>query len=298
MTASAVRPVAAASPVSPPGTPAPPERAPSPSPATLAVPLVLLGALLTGFVLYATVLSGITQQRDQDTRYDDFREELALATAPVDVPVAPGRSVAILEVPGLDLREVVVEGTTSEQLMAGPGHRRDTVLPGQPGVSVLQGRRTAFGGPFRDIDALRPGDPLRVVTGQGAHTYRVDGLRRPGDPLPPPVGAGSRLTLVTSDPPLRPTTALYLDATLVSPPVPVTATRVGTTEDERHLAGDRSAVVPLLLWTQLLLLAAVGTAWARQAWGPRQAHLALLPVLLAVLWNVYECVARLLPNTL
>jgi LPXTG-site transpeptidase (sortase) family protein len=94
---------------------------------------------------------------------------------------------AVLEIPALDLHEVVFEGTTSGVLQDGPGHRRDTVFPGQEGTSVIMGRQATYGGPFGRLDVLQPGEPFTITTGQGAHTYHVTGVRREGDPQPPPL---------------------------------------------------------------------------------------------------------------
>ena len=49
---------------------------------------------------------------------------------------------------------VVVEGTTPGEPDAGPGHLRDTPLPGQAGVSVVFGRRATFGAPFASLPQL------------------------------------------------------------------------------------------------------------------------------------------------
>ncbi|MFD0572399.1 sortase [Kitasatospora gansuensis] len=64
-----------------------------------------------------------------------------------------------MEIPQLGLREVIREGSTGEVLAAGPGHRRDTAMPGQAGSSVLLGRQAGFGGPFGSIGQLRTGRP-------------------------------------------------------------------------------------------------------------------------------------------
>ena len=96
--------------------------------------LCVLAALLIGFAANLTVLGHLQHARDQSTAYDELREQLALGTAPVGQTtydgraVAPGAPVALLRVPVLGLREVVAEGTTSQVLMSGPGHRRDLSL--------------------------------------------------------------------------------------------------------------------------------------------------------------------------
>ncbi|MFD1273890.1 sortase domain-bontaining protein [Streptomyces kaempferi] len=61
--------------------------------------------------------------------------------------LAPGTPVALIDIPAAHLHQVVLEGTDSGVLTDGPGHRRDTPLPGQSGTSVLMGRAAAYGGP-------------------------------------------------------------------------------------------------------------------------------------------------------
>lgn len=261
--------------------------------------LVLTG-LMFGFLAYLGPLSALEHNRTQITVAKNFRYDLEQATALIGGPIAMGTPVAILDIPALDLQEVVFEGTTSEQLAKGPGHRRDTAMPGQSGVSVIAGRRFGFGRPFAKLDELRSGDEIVVTTGQGEHRYRIDRVRRPGDPLPPAlVDGGGRLTLVTTDPPLTPTQVFYVDATLTSDAKPAPGGRPTAISDtERTASIDPSAVLPLVLWLHVLLGAGILTAWVGQRWGGWQTYLVGAPVFVATLWNVYSALARLLPNTL
>lgn len=262
--------------------------------------LSVLSVLLLAFAVHVVALSGLQQGRTQDVLYKDFRHDLSQAVAPVGGAVAPGEPVAVLDVPGLSLRQVVVEGTRSGELMKGPGHRRDTALPGQAGVSAIVGRRAAYGGPFAAVDALRPGDPLAVFTGQGRVTYVVERIRTEDDVLPPPVEAGAgRLVLVTADEPFWPREPILVDARQTSPVQPTPAGRPGSvSEAEGLMQGDPAAVLPLALWAQLLAAAVLCLTWAHIRWGRRQAYLVGVPVLVLVLWNLCENVTRLLPNVL
>lgn len=276
------------------------------TPPLLGTSLVLLGALLLGLAAHVLAVGAVYHARQQQLGYAQLREDLANAVAPVGpfrdgALLPPGTPVALLDVPSLDLREVVREGTTSRVLASGPGHRRDTVLPGQAGTSVLFGRRAAFGGPFRAIGRLSRGDELRVTTGQGTHEYRVVGVRRAGDPLAGPPTTG-RLTLVTaSGPPFLPAGALRVDADLVgsAQSSPLRTVAAGTLPgSEQALAGDRGGLVALLLLSQVLLLVACAAAVVRARWGARQAWVVGAPVLGVLGLAVAHQTSALLPNLL
>lgn len=269
--------------------------------------LLALGILCVGFLASLVVVSQLIHARDQEVLYSDFRSELANAIAPVgqtDINgalLAPGAAIAVLEIPDLGMREVVVEGTTSTVMESGPGHKRDTVLPGQAGVSVIYGRQAAFGGPFGQLEILQPGMKIVVTTGQGPAEYEVVTVRRPGDPVPAPVAAGEgRLTLVTAmGPRFMPTDILRVDAALLTDPQP-TAPRVLTAAAmdpaEQAMAGDPAGLVPLLLWLQLLLVVVVLMIWLAIRWGKWQAWLVSLPVILFVGVSASMSAIRLLPN--
>ncbi|SDU80970.1 sortase [Jiangella alkaliphila] len=301
-------------------------RVPSAAAYVPAVALQILAIVALGFIVHVVLLSQIQHDRDQQTAYADFRADLANAVAPVgqlappelpevgppgeetqeeapDRLMALGTPVALLEIPALGVSEVVFEGTTSDVMRSGPGHRRDTVLPGQQGTSVVMGRRTTYGGPFSRINTLSAGDQITAVTGQGEHVYRVIGVRREGDPLPQPAAEGEgRLTLVTSDGrPLLPSGVLRVDAELVSdahPAPPRSLTTPSLPLSEQTMATDEDAWYPLVLLGQGLLLAVAGTVWARNRLGHWQAWVVGIPVIAAFGLTTADQVARLLPNLL
>ncbi len=271
--------------------------------------LGLLGLLLLGFVADVAVLGPLRHARDQQVEYASFRDALANATAPVgqtgpDHKLLPlGTPVALLEIPEIGVREVVAEGTTSGQLMSGPGHRPDSVLPGQPGVSVIMGRQAGWGGPFRLLYLLAPGQTFTVVTGQGRNLFRVIVVRRAGDPLPHPLQPGhSRLALFTaSGPAFQPTGILIVDADLLSAvrPAPAAAVPFGSVPAaELPQAGDPAAWYLIVLWGQALAMAALALAWARTRWGRWQSWVAGGAVMTALGLEVADQIARLLPNLL
>jgi LPXTG-site transpeptidase (sortase) family protein len=214
-----------------------------------------------------------------------------------------GTPVAVIRIPRIGVREVVSEGTTAEVLTAGPGHRRDSVLPGQAGTSVLMARRAAYGGPFARIGELRHGDLITVATGQGEHTFRVLETRRAGERQPPPLVKGQgRLTLMTADgPAYLPTDVFRVDAALASDtqPAPPAAIRSGALPPSELAMGiDQAVLTPLVLWAQLLLVAAVAVVWIRYRVGRWHAWVIGVPVIAALGLTVADHAAGLLPNLL
>jgi LPXTG-site transpeptidase (sortase) family protein len=277
--------------------------------------LVLSGTLLL-FVLWFTLLSGLHYDHVQHAAYNTLRVELAAGTAPngptqttvqangqagQPTLLPLGTPVAVLSIPAIGLRDVVLEGTTGQVLEGGPGHLRDTVLPGQVGVSVVMGRRAAYGGPFSRIGSLNPGDVITIVTGQTVASYQVIDLRRAGSPNPPPVATGGgRLILVTADgSPFVPTGTLYVDADLTSKAQPAAAavvTSANLPADENALATDSEAWLPIVFIGQLLVLLTMGLSWLRYEWGRWQAWMVGVPVLGYVMLMLADEVTRLLPN--
>ncbi len=271
--------------------------------------LWILALCLIGFVMWFAFLSRLHYDRVQVEAYANFRVNLALATAPTGPTqpadptklLAPGTAVGVLSIPDIGLTTVIFEGTSGRVLESGPGHLRDTPLPGQPGVSVIFGRRAAYGGPFSRLPWVHVGDVFTVTTGQGVASYRVIDLRRGGDPVPPPPTAGQgRLILVTADgPPLAPFGVLRVDADLVSsaksaPAMVVTPAEVAASE--QVLGTDPGALVPVVLWGAALLSVAGLLAWTAQRWGRWQTWLVAVPVVLFLSLSIADQVACLLPN--
>lgn len=266
--------------------------------------LLMAGALALFFVLYALVLSGLSERSQQQRLYDRLRQELAEATAPVGGVIDPGSPIALISAPTAGLRDVVVvEGTSSRSLQAGPGHRRDTPMPGQTGVSVLYGRGVTFGAPFAHVSRLHKDSRIDVTTGQGTFHYRVIGVRTAGQPLPAAVAkGGSRLTLVTATSSgwsagLSASSTMFVDAQLDGAPQQAVGGRLAAVPaSERAMGVDLSTLFPLVLLLQAALAVAMAVAWAGSKWNLWATWLTGTPVILALLWAASGTVFGLLPN--
>ena len=263
--------------------------------------LTVFGLLVVGFTVHLLGASVLEHGREQAALERSFRTPLAFGQAPLGGIIREGTPVAVLEIPHLGVREVVVEGTTSAQLKKGPGHLRTSPLPGQRGNAVLAGRRLSYGGPFLHLDRLRRGALIRVITGQGRSVYVVQGSRVVAPHHADPIGPTreSRLTLVTSDPPLLANRRLVITASLRGTPHPAPAGRASElNRDELGLQGEPGAVVPLLLWGELLLLAGAVAAFLYRRWPRWPAYLVCTPVILLLIVLVFDSFAGLLPATL
>lgn len=260
-----------------------------------ATALVVVGALTLAVLLQVFAFGTLAQARAQHLLYGQLRQELAAQTAPLGGDVALGEPVALLSIPTLGLQQVVVEGTGGAEMQTGPGHRRDTVLPGQTGVSVLYGRAATYGAPFRSVALLQEGDGIQVTTAQGQFTYRVDGVRRVGDPLP--VGTASRLTLVTSAVVgLMPVEAVYVDATLQADAA-TGAGRTASVPDAEKAFGTDTSGLPLLAFSLgLVLVAVLGLVPLQRRLRPAVLWVLGAPVVLAAVWWSGALAAQLLPN--
>lgn len=269
--------------------------------------LLLVASLVAVFVLSVLVFGHISYRAAQQQLEDRFTAELGAGTAPVsegdfeDTLLPDGAPVAMLSIPAIGLYDVVVEGTSSSVLMKGPGHRRDSVLPGQAGVSVLMGRALAYGGPFGGLSSLTPGERFSVITGQGEQVFEVMGTRYAGDPAPAGLRSGeSRLILMTArGGPLAPVGVEYLDAKLVGKAQPQGArqtTGVSLPPEDRPLATDTRTVWALVFALQFLVAAEIGAIWSLRRFGWPKTWIVFVPLLLLASLVTSAQVAVLLPN--
>lgn len=140
----------------------------------------LTAAFIVGaYILWLLWGTGFYYDRQQDRLFEQFEARVE-GTDPRYRPgiSLPGQAYAILRIPSIGVNEVVVQGVAVEDLKDGPGHYLRTADPWDPQGRVgIAGHRTTYGAPFWDLDKVRPGDAIRLVTEQGEYRYEVTASR-------------------------------------------------------------------------------------------------------------------------
>lgn len=255
-------------------------------------------------VLFAAYLFGFTpyqHSRSQHHLTTELQGQPGLAALTGHVP-PEGHAVAVLEIPAVHLKQVVVEGTSAADLTAGPGLMPGSALPGTPGNSVIAGRKQLYGAPFARIGSLSPGDKVTIISGYGTFVYKVTRSYTvsPGQPDPVTPTADNRVTLVTSNSSLTPTERVVVVAKMTTPAAGARVSRLGLPPlSERALSGDAGSLLPAILWGIALIALLLLTVRLYVRWHkPWPTYIMTTPVLIVLAILFFQDVARLLPATL
>ncbi|HUR17545.1 MAG TPA: sortase [Acidimicrobiales bacterium] len=134
----------------------------------LTVVLLLSAVGLLGYPFYTNLYQGRVQSRlDREIASPEHKELYRKAQ------LKEGDALTRIKIPKLDVDVVVVEGTGASALRAGAGHYPDTALPCEDGNVAIAGHRTTYGKPFSNLDRLKIGDTIILVTPIGSCTYEV-----------------------------------------------------------------------------------------------------------------------------
>ncbi len=295
----------------------------------------IIGLVVVGFFLYQLTGSALVHARSQRMLLQDFKEKAPLqaanpadaggdaatdgiltsgeasgeVVAPEDVkpeviaaaePPARGEPIGILQIPRLDLEQVVVQGTGPAELRAGPGHLRGTSMPGEPGNAAIAGSRVSNGAPFKRLDSLDEGDRIDVTTAVGRFRYEVRSVRRVRSGQPDPVratGGGSTLTLVTSAPAFLAYDRLVVVSELQTKPVAPRFTPVTPDSTQTGFDTAGGGLAPVIGWGAALGLGIWTARLIYRRWPKVVAYLITTPILVALVLLVFESLSGLLPST-
>ena len=141
-----------------------------------------------------------TLEDDQDEKKDVEEEQTSISKEDEAI-LEEGNVIGIIEIPSIDIRYPVMEGTGSAVLNAGIGHIPETAGIGESGNCVLCGHNgSRYGTFFTPLNQISIGDVVTIIDKKGqAHIYEVTetGVVNPYDNSIKTQGEGKELTLFT-----------------------------------------------------------------------------------------------------
>ena len=141
-----------------------------------------------------------TLEDDQDEKKDVEEEQTSISKEDEAI-LEEGNVIGIIEIPSIDIRYPVMEGTGSAVLNAGIGHIPETAGIGESGNCVLCGHNgSRYGTFFTPLNQISIGDVVTIIDKKGqAHIYEVTETEvvNPYDNSIKTQGEGKELTLFT-----------------------------------------------------------------------------------------------------
>lgn len=240
-----------------------------------------------------------------------LQKELDKVNLPTQPP-AVGQPVGVLAIPALGINQAVVEGVGSSQTVSGPGHVPGTAGLGQPGNAAVVGRNAAYGGVFRRLSQLKPGDRVLTATTEGQSIYVVRHVKAVtmGSGAAPTPGAAptvtletlfrhtadNRLTLVTSASSIPWNSSRAIEVTAILRGKPYVATpQAARNSSQLGNTGESDAWAELILSLQALVVIAVGAVILYRRCTVRTAYLLSTAPLVAFTVLAADSISRLLP---
>ncbi len=298
--------------------------------------MLVVGVLLIAFVAYQLWGTGLYEEQAQSHLKSELAQQLhrqlpttaAHLTGAQRLHLPPlqhntaltlpdpqvNEPVGLLSIPKIGLLDAIVEGVGEAQLEQGPGHYPGTPLPGEPGNVAIAGHRTTYAHPFYNLNELGPGDSIYILTEQGFFHYKVVNTQvvAPTDvAVLATVGNKSTLTLTTCNPRYSAATRLVVTAAFDPGPGTRTAPAHSTTTVPRggtqiatipgdSLTGSSNSTWPVVLWSALTLVVAVGVwfVWRRSPRRFRWLVVVLgVPAVCLCLLTAFEHISLALPGS-
>ncbi len=130
------------------------------------------------FAAYSADWPGlVTPETTTTTTTEPPAPELPPLPVPDPLPLDPFQPepddavVGHIEIPRLDIDEVLHEGMSLTAINRGPSHWPGTAAPGEVGNMVLAGHRTTYSRPFYDLDLVEPGDEMIITRDDETFVY-------------------------------------------------------------------------------------------------------------------------------
>jgi sortase A len=168
---------------------------PNPVRRVASLALIIIGLGLLGYV--GSEYWGMF--RSQQGLEAAWERQAAGANTPGHPSISPDHTLTRVIIPKINMDAILIEGASRKELSAGPGHVKDTAIPGEAGNAVITAHRDTF---FRHIYELAKGDHIEVRRNGRIFTYEVTGQRivMPDDVSVLKQSTDAELTLITCYP--------------------------------------------------------------------------------------------------
>ncbi|MHB1537760.1 MAG: class E sortase [Solirubrobacteraceae bacterium] len=115
-------------------------------------------------------------------RTHDERHRVLLLARDMERSARPGSAIGRIDIPKIRSDFVLIDGTGTSELAAGPGIYRKSAypgvhFPGVPGTTAIAGHRTTFLEPFKHIAELHSGNHIYITMPYARFTYTILGER-------------------------------------------------------------------------------------------------------------------------
>ena len=148
----------------------------------LGVVLILVGIGIIGNVVYKKVVTSQKQNQLIDIfegqMTGDVSEKVSSENVDESVnldSVNGYTPIAIMEIPRIKLKQVIVEGISDDALQYFLGHFTDSVMPGEKGNFSVAGHRVSdYTDAFINLYKVKAGDEVIVKTKEKKYTYVIE----------------------------------------------------------------------------------------------------------------------------
>jgi sortase A len=161
--------------------------------------LFIAGSFAISYValtlFYAKLYQGVAATNIEEKNYAQEQHRAGVS----QLAAKEGDALGIIEIPRLEMKVAILEGTSAQTLRLGVGHIAGTALPGAPGNIGIAGHRDSF---FWPLQHIRTNDEIQIQTRTGVSRFEVDSVQivDPSDVGVLAPSARSAVTLITCYP--------------------------------------------------------------------------------------------------
>lgn len=136
-------------------------------------------ALITAVVLpsgHTPPVEGV-EVRPNDSEIPEHLRAIMQTFENLPIPTPGPQQARQIQISAINVNAPVVMGDGWEQLKKGIGQHLNTANPGEKGNMVVSAHNDIFGELFKDLDKLKPGDIVIVITQDRTFTYTITGTQ-------------------------------------------------------------------------------------------------------------------------